>query len=391
MRRFAFPLLWAVLVIFFFLLRDVAAPFVGALLIAYLLAPLVKRMRNLQIKGRQVRMPRWTAVLLIYLALGFVVWGYFMLAVPRISAEFGKLAREGEKLFLSLTPEKIEEYSQDIKRWVEENGLPVKITTPSTHADQRQQPGFVLNLDEVIKKTVADIAEGTRNAFFTFLKLGPAFTVKLFRSILMAFLILMVAAFFLVDPERIIDFFRSLFPRRLHQGYQEVIIQIDRGLAGVVRGQVIICLINGLLTFIGLLILGVKFPVLLSSLAAVLSLIPIFGSILSSVPIVALALTSGFYTGLGALGWIIGIHLIEANFLNPKIIGDAAKIHPALVIFVLVAGEHFYGIVGALFAVPLASVSVATFKVFHRHAISWGQDESDKNSETEQNNTESNT
>jgi len=383
-------LLWVVLVVFFFLLRDVAAPFVGALLIAYLLAPLVRRMGKLRVKGREVRMPRWSAVLSIYLVLGFIVWGYCMLAVPRISAEFGKLARDGEKLFLSLTPEKIEEYSQDIKRWVEENGLPVRITTPATHAEEGRQPGFVLNLDEVIRKTVADIAEGARNTFFAFLKLGPAFTVKLFRSILMTFLILMVAAFFLVDPERVVDFFRSLLPRNLHRGYQEVIVEIDHGLAGVVRGQVIICLINGLLTFIGLLILGVKFPVLLSSLAAVLSLIPIFGSILSSVPIVALALTSGFYTGLGALGWIIGIHLLEANFLNPKIIGDSAKIHPALVIFVLVAGEHFYGIVGALFAVPLASVGLAAFKVLHRRAVSWGHDESGESDSDNRNNAESN-
>lgn len=383
MRRFSFPLLWAAVVAFFFLLREVAAPFVGALLIAYLLAPLVRLMGKLRIKGRRLNLPRWGSVLLIYLALGLVTWGYFMVAVPRISSEFGKLAREGEKLFMSLTPEKIEQYSQDVKRWVEENGLPVRITTPATHVEDARQPGFVLNLDEVIRKTVADLAEGARNTFFTFLKLGPAFTVKLFRAVLMTFLILMVAAFFLGDPDRIINFLRSLFPPRLHQGYREVIAEIDRGLAGVVRGQVIICLINGVLTFVGLLILGVKFPVLLSSLAAVFSLIPIFGSILSSIPIVALALMSGFYTGLGALGWIVGIHLLEANFLNPKIIGDSAKIHPALVIFVLVAGEHFYGIVGALFAVPLASVGLAMFKVLHRRAVTWGGEESGQNHDAE--------
>ena len=135
--------------------------------------------------------------------------------------------------------------------------------------------------------------------------------------------------------------------------------EIDIGLAGVVRGQVLICLVNGVLTFIGLIILGVKFPVMLSTLAAVMSLIPIFGSILSSIPIVFVALTTGFMTGVGALLWIIGIHLVEANLLNPKIMGESAKIHPALVVFVLVAGEHFYGIVGALFAVPITSVGPA--------------------------------
>ena len=99
-----------------------------------------------------------------------------------------------------------------------------------------------------------------------------------------------------------------------------------------------------------------KYPLLLAGIAATMSLIPIFGSILSSVPIVAIALiSSGTFDlrqGLFVLGWIIGIHLLEANFLNPKIMGDAAKIHPVLVVFALIAGEHSYGLVGALFAVP---------------------------------------
>ena len=52
------------------------------------------------------------------------------------------------------------------------------------------------------------------------------------------------------------------------------------------------------------------------------------------------------------LAWIILIHLFEANLFNPKIMGNAAKIHPVLVVFALIAGEHSYGLVGALFAVP---------------------------------------
>ena len=99
-----------------------------------------------------------------------------------------------------------------------------------------------------------------------------------------------------------------------------------------------------------------KYPLLLAGIAATMSLVPIFGSILSSVPIVAIALiSSGTFDirqGLFVLAWIIGIHLVEANFLNPKIMGDAAKIHPVLVVFALIAGEHSYGLVGALFAVP---------------------------------------
>src|SRR5260221_6851507 len=95
-----------------------------------------------------------------------------------------------------------------------------------------------------------------------------------------------------------------------------------------------------------------------------MSIIPIFGLILSAVPAVALALTQSFGTALGVLLWIVGIHQLEANFLNPKIIGDSAKIHPVLVVFSLLVGEHFFQIAGALFAVPCMSIAQTVFLHF---------------------------
>jgi predicted PurR-regulated permease PerM len=87
------------------------------------------------------------------------------------------------------------------------------------------------------------------------------------------------------------------------------------------------------------------------------------------VPIVTVALASGqpglsFSTGLAVLAWIIGIHLLEANFFNPKIIGTAAKIHPVVVVFALMVGEESGGLIGALLAVPIASMVQAMFLFF---------------------------
>ena len=72
-----------------------------------------------------------------------------------------------------------------------------------------------------------------------------------------------------------------------------------------------------------------------------MSLVPIFGSILSSVPIVAIALTQSLGVAVEVLLWIVGIHQLEANFLNPKIIGDQAHIHPVLVVFSLLGRRAF--------------------------------------------------
>ncbi|MGQ0504940.1 MAG: AI-2E family transporter, partial [Myxococcaceae bacterium] len=140
-----------------------------------------------------------------------------------------------------------------------------------------------------------------------------------------------------------------------------LVARIDHSLSGVVRGQVTICLVNGALTLVGLTLFGVKFAFLLATLAALLSLIPIFGSILSSVPIVVIALSQSWKTGVAALGWIIGIHALEAYFLNPKIMGSAARIHPVIVAFALIAGERSFGLLGALFAVPIAAIVVGCF------------------------------
>jgi predicted PurR-regulated permease PerM len=72
------------------------------------------------------------------------------------------------------------------------------------------------------------------------------------------------------------------------------------------------------------------------------------------------------FRGIAMTLWIIGIHFLEANLLNPKIIGTAAKIHPVLVIFALFLGEHSYGLVGALLAVPILSAIQVVFMYFYR-------------------------
>jgi predicted PurR-regulated permease PerM len=96
-------------------------------------------------------------------------------------------------------------------------------------------------------------------------------------------------------------------------------------------------------------------------LAAIFSLVPIFGSIASSVPAVAIGLTQGLGTAAFVLLWILCIHQLEANVLNPKIMGDHAKIHPVLIILSLLVGEHFFQALGALLAVPVLSMLQTVF------------------------------
>jgi len=201
------------------------------------------------------------------------------------------------------------------------------------------------------------------------LKLGQQVVAFVSRGIFNLFMTLMLAAYIILTHEKIIDFFRDLWSPTSRDSFDRFMRRLDRGLAGVVRGQLLICLVNGVLSAIGFWIFGLKYWPILAIVAAVMSIIPIFGSILSSIPAVAIGLTQSFGTAIGVLAWIIGIHQLEANFLNPKIIGDSAKIHPVLVVFSLLVGEHFAGITGALFAVPCMSLAQTIFLHFRESTL----------------------
>jgi predicted PurR-regulated permease PerM len=168
--------------------------------------------------------------------------------------------------------------------------------------------------------------------------------------------VFLVGAFFMIDAPRIQQGLRACVPERYRDDYGELLVRLDNGLSGVVRGQLIICLVNGVLSTIGFLIFIPEYAVVLGILAGVLSLVPIFGTFISSVPAVLVALSISFGHALGVLAWIMGIHFVEAYGLNPNIIGRQAHIHPILVVFVLIAGEAMYGMKGILLAVPLTSV-----------------------------------
>jgi len=187
---------------------------------------------------------------------------------------------------------------------------------------------------------------------------------RLVFSIYEFFLILMLTAFIVMDRKVIAGFFSSLPPTRYKPAYQSLMHYVDDGLAGVIRGQLVICGINGLMTYVGLLLIGVPYAHWLAAVAAVLSLIPVFGTIVSSIPIVLVAATDGLDTAIFALTWITIIHMLEANIFNPMIMGTHARMHPVIIIFSLLAGEHTFGVWGALLAVPTMSLIQSCFRFY---------------------------
>jgi predicted PurR-regulated permease PerM len=249
--------------------------------------------------------------------------------------------------------------------------VPVQIVIPSLHRIQgaleiTNEP-FPLISSDVISINIIDFlrsilyksTEYIRAEFTHIVVHLQGILSKIFVFIFRLMLIFVISIFILVDANSIIRSFFRIIPLEYHAFSLLLINSMNKGIVNILIGQISICLINSVLTLIGLLVLDIDYAFLLSSIAGLLSFIPIFGSIISTIPIVIVAITKSIATSMWAIVWIFFIHSLEANLLNPKIIGSLSKLHPTLVILSLVIGEYKYGIIGALIAIPLA-ITIST-------------------------------
>ncbi len=410
--------LWGFLgfcVLVLLLARQVVLPFIFALLLAYILAPVIRRLSVKKDGSR--RMPRAVGIILCYAVILSVVAAFMLLLLPRLTRDIGRVGAEAPAMYEKLNdiwvpelagwirerfpsadpppPKLAQNWAPDVTDSLvppdtqilvtplADGRLAISLQPTGVEVRPQKDGSFILapskkatvelNLEDKLRAQTRGLLSGLQTQIGSVFRFGQAVIRALIKSIFTSVLVLMVAAFILIDLGRINRFVRGLVPLGNRDDYDIIVVGVDKGLSGVIRGQLVICLVNGALTWIGLMIFGIKYALLLASVAAVLSLIPIFGSILSTIPIVLTALVSNqsgldITTAFFILLWVIGIHLVEANLLNPRIIGTAARMHPVLVIFALVVGEHAYGLTGALLAVPAASIIQVLFIFFRDKA-----------------------
>ena len=376
------------------LAHSVLLPFVLALVIAYLLTPLVA-----WVETRKVS--RAVAIILVYVVVLGTLAAFVRFTAPRVGLELATLRRELPTLSHTVKTRWVPDIQQRLRNAgfgpertpdpssVEE---PAATNLPAGTVIARPRPDGAFGIElsgplsvtpakgggytiEPLRETreggfdldriVADAAGKSllyaQHNALEIVKIGRDIVAGVSRFIFVFGITLMLAAYMMLTRERITAFFVSLVRPSSRSSFHDLLARIDRGLSGVVRGQLIICLVNGVLSAVGFAIVGLKYWPVLALIATVLSLIPIFGSIISAIPAVALGLTQSIGTAAFVLVWIIGIHQLEANVLNPKIMGDQAKIHPVLVVFSLLVGEHFFHTMGALLAVPCMSIAQSVF------------------------------
>jgi predicted PurR-regulated permease PerM len=355
-------LVWAMVLAVVLAAREALLPFVLAALAAYVIDPLIERLARLRVGPRAV--PRWAAVLLVYFVLSGGVYLLAVSIVPQIYREAVRGLLEVRDFLSGLGPEKIDTYAHAIDRFMQRYGIPVDVL-PSTEV--RGGPRLRVDLAASLADTIREASAIARGRLGDVVALSRSLLTATVKTVFFFILLFMLTAFISMDANRIVRFPETVVPASWRPDVRRLLRSIDAGLAGVVRGQLTIMLVNGALTLVGLLVLRVPFAFALSFIATLLYVVPIFGTIISSIPIVLVALTAGGLSmGVLALGWIVVIHALESYVLNPKIMGDAARIHPVLIVLALLLGERSLGVVGALLAVPVASVVVAIFRFLQR-------------------------
>lgn len=182
-------------------------------------------------------------------------------------------------------------------------------------------------------------------------------------------LALVISVYLLIDGPRLRARSVALIP--IQHRAKALFLQdnVSRVLGGYLRGQLTLALIVGVLTGVGMALLGLPYAIVLGVLAGLFELVPMFGPILSAVPAVVVSLFMPFPTVVWVVLFFVIIQQIENNILAPRISGHAVGLHPLGAMFALLAGFQLAGLLGALFAVPLAGVLWVLLGAAYRNVV----------------------
>jgi predicted PurR-regulated permease PerM len=187
---------------------------------------------------------------------------------------------------------------------------------------------------------------------------APGIVNALYRAIATMALALLFSYLILIDQARIKHGVMRLKNSRVGDFYEEAappIVRFGVLLGRAIEAQAAIAVLNTLLTLIGLLLLRIPLTAMLSVVVFVCSFVPVLGVLISTTPIVLVALNAGgFGLSLAAIGLVVIVHAVEAYLLNPLIYGKHLKLNPVLTLIILYVGYHAFGFWGLLLGVPLA-------------------------------------
>lgn len=318
--------------------------------IAYILNPLVELLGRWHIR-------RSFAVVMVYIALIIVIF-LGSLLVTQVVAETER--------FVRLIPDAVAALVTLLERgnvWFE--GLLANLPDfilERFAPDQTQESADIAELARnTIGSFLQQIAEAINTTLQNFLSNGGTALLSgvanVLATTLQVFLILVASAYFLFDYRKITTSFKRYVPLHYRPLYRDIASKADRTIGGYLRGQLLIAVVLGVMVWIGLTIIGVPLALAISFLAAVFNVIPYLGPIIGTIPAALLGLTESPLTALLAILVFLIANQLEGNILSPMILSRSTNLHPVTVLLSILAGAGLLGLIGALIAVPVVSLT----------------------------------
>lgn len=321
-----------------YLLKPVVLPFVGAFLVAYLFSPLVDKLHK-------IGLPRWLSISAVFIGIGVVITLAFWYLVPLI----------WEQLMYAKNsiPSGIHWANYKFLPWLSDsfNLVPMELDVDQISAAIMEYVQTNYSADS-IQAMIAKLAQSGLN----FIQIGGTVV-----------LIPIIAFYFLLDWDRMLDSFRRLIPRRYEEQTLVIVKECHSVLGAFVKGQFLVMVLLGVVYAMGLQLIGLEVGLIIGMVAGLCSIIPYLGF---AVGIIAAVIASLFQFGIDWMQLLlVGVvfmigQAVEGYILQPFLLGDKIGLSPVAVVFAVLAGAQLGGILGMLIALPVAAVIV----VLLRHA-----------------------
>jgi len=216
----------------------------------------------------------------------------------------------------------------------------------------------LLDQESSLRSSVNSIGATVQERGGELFNTAVASAASLLNLLILFVIVPVVAVYLLLDWDRMVAQIDSLLPRDHAPTIRRLAREIDKTLAGFIRGMGTVSLILGTYYAIALMLVGLQFGLVVGFIAGLVTFIPYLGAMLGGTLAIGLALFQ-FWGDWFSIGLVAGIfvvgQIVEGNFLTPKLVGDSVGLHPVWLILALSVFGSLFGFVGMLAAVPIAA------------------------------------
>lgn len=325
-KRIVVAVLIVLLFVFIYFIRHVFIYLTFAALLAYIIAVPTDYL------AKRFRFPRTAATLISLFVMLLLIAGFGFLVVPPILEEFNLLIKGLPEVLSSL-----------------ENYINAQI-----QAYGKGSSAFTVQswLDQIFTKLQENLPAVAGTAFTT--GVGVVNTVS--NAAVGAIFVPIMSYYFVKDSAKFRRSFELIIPLKSRPLISNALQKISGSLGGYVRGQILLCLIVGITSTLGLLILDVKYAFVLGLVAGVMEVIPMVGPVLGLIPAAIIAFTTSPILAFKVIVLYLIIQAAENFLLAPRVRGSSMNMHPITVIISMMIGARVMGGVGMFLALPVAAV-----------------------------------